>query len=197
MDAVGASVARGTVSSLSCVSVRRLYTSLAPARPARPAAPPWLPAPNLRINSARHMPSMGDTKRLLAPALVALCALLESTVPVSAQLPAIPPAPSRVPAECANINALFDIVDGLHSICGEDTCTVACAAASLPLVERCGDVLRQNVPERTMSAVQAVHDACAATITAVSRAFTHSLPERCRVRGPRYMSSRCACGVAD
>ena len=68
---------------------------------------------------------MGDTKRLLAPALVALCALLESTVPVSAQLPAIPPAPSRVPAECANINALFDIVDGLHSICGEDTCTVA------------------------------------------------------------------------
>ena len=115
------------------------------------------------------MAPMSSTVATAAPArrVLALCALLESTV-CAQQLPAVPAAPSRVPAECANLNALYDIVDSFGAICGEGPCSVACAAASLPLVERCGDVLRHNLPQPTMSAVQAVQDSCAATITAVS-----------------------------
>ena len=90
------------------------------------------------------MVTMGGPLPLFA--LLALSALLVS---VRAQAPTIPPAPPRVPSACANINALFDAIDGIASVCSDDDegCSMQCAAAAVPLVERCGDVIQKLLPD--------------------------------------------------
>ena len=110
-------------------------------------------------------------------ALLALSALLVS---VRAQAPTIPPAPPRVPSACANINALFDSIDGIASVCSDDDegCSMQCAAAAVPLVERCGDVIQKLLPDGSASALHDLHDSCAAAVTPVSELGPLSLSIR-------------------
>ena len=112
---------------------------------------------------------MGGPLPLLA--LLALSALLVS---VRAQAPAIPPAPPRVPSACANINALFDAIDGIASVCSDDDegCSMQCAAAAVPLVERCGDVIQTLLPDGSASALHDLHDSCAAAVTCSAAVVT-------------------------
>ena len=118
--------------------------------------------------------------------LLALSALLVS---VRAQAPTIPPAPPRVPSACANINALFDAIDGIASVCSSDDegCSMQCAAAAVPLVERCGDVIQKLLPDGSASAVHDLHDSCAAAVTPVSELGPLSLHPR--------VATACVCTV--
>ena len=124
-------------------------------------------------------------------ALLALSALLVS---VRAQAFTIPPAPPRVPSACANINALFDSIDGIASVCSDDEgCSVQCAAAAVPLVERCGDVIQKLLPDGAASAVHDLHDSCAAAVTPVSELGPLSLHPRVATACVRPSQVRATC----
>lgn len=123
--------------------------------------------------------------------LLALYALLVS---VRAQAPTIPPAPPRVPSACANINALFDRIDGIASVCAASRaqhvlsgsasaqphkgCSMQCAAAVVPLVEQCGDVIQKLLPDGSARAVHDLHDSCVVAVTPVSELGPLSLHPR-------------------
>ncbi len=91
----------------------------------------------------------------------------------------LPAAPVHVPEACSDLNHLFDTVGSLDAeCCGPSgnlgcevpisTCSTRCAAAVVPLVDRCGTILFMFLPDDEVDILASLRHRCEANVTSVA-----------------------------
>ena len=90
----------------------------------------------------------------------------------------LPSAPPHVPDACSDLNKLFDMLGSLQAECcptaavgcdagAPTTCSTRCAAAVIPMVDRCGLVLSKYLPVDDLGSLTDLRDRCMINVTRV------------------------------